>query len=513
MASVINSFAIRGVDAYLVEIESDTIYGKPSVSIVGLGDMAVQESRERLQAAITNSKYEFPKMKIVINLAPCDIKKSGSHFDLSMAIGLLIQSKQIYVEEIKSFGFIGELSLNAFLRPCTGVLPMVMEAKRRGINNLILPKENMREASLVSGINLFGFDNLTEVVKFLEKTKEYNDTIDYRQNHIIRTPSLIDFSDVQGQEATIEFITVAAAGGHNILLSGAPGCGKSMIAKRIPTILPSMTEEEALEVTKIYSVAGLLRNKGSLITERPFKAPHHNASTNSLVGGGNDALPGQISLAHNGVLFLDEIAEFNKRTLDSLRQPMEDRIVTVSRVKYTNTYPANFMLVAAMNPCSCGYYGYERCHCTDYEIIKYRQKISGPILDRIDIQKNVQPVEFMKLAGYEKGPSSAFLKERVELARKIQNARFEGIKGVYCNADMTPAMVKEFCVLDNECSSLLKLAFDKFDYSARSYQKFLKVARTFADMEESENIKKNHIAKALMCREMDKEQANMIIVK
>ncbi len=512
LASVVNSFAISGIDAYTVKIETDTIYGKPAVSIVGLGDTAIKEARERLEAAVVHSKYEFPKMKIVVNLSPCDVKKSGSHFDLGMAIGLLIQSKQLCTGDLSIFGFIGELSLNADLRPCSGVLPMVIEAKKRGITNLIVPKRNLKEASLVNGINIFGFENLKEVVEFIEGTNTYENVENFKDDHVVRRKYFIDFEDVQGQDEAIEFITVAVAGGHNILLSGSPGCGKSMIAKRIPTILPAMTEEEALEVTKIYSVAGLLKNRGRLITERPFRAPHHNASTNSLIGGGNNAMPGEISLAHNGVLFLDEIAEFNKGTLDALRQPLEDNKVTISRVRFTNTYPANFMLVSAMNPCPCGYYGEDRCHCTDYEVLKYRQKLSGPILDRIDIQKNVQPVEFMKLSKYEKGISSQKIREIVERTRKMQMVRFKNLEGVNCNAQMTPSMIKEFCVLNNECINLLQMAYDRFKYSARTFHKFLKVARTFADMDGTENILKKHVAKALICREFDKEQANMMVV-
>lgn len=513
MASVVKSFAISGIDAYVVNIETDTIYGQPSVSIVGLGDAAIKEARERLEAAINHESYDFPKMKVVINLAPGDIKKSGSHFDLGMAIGILLQTKQIAVSEINNFAFIGELSLNAELRPCSGILPMAIEAKKRGINNLIVPKDNLEEASLVSGINVFAFETLNEVVKFLEDNSTYNKPLsEYKNKHKISREYLLDFEDVQGQDSLIDYIVVAAAGGHNIIMSGSPGCGKSMIAKRIPSILPSMTETEALEATKIYSVAGLLKNKGSLIKERPFRAPHHNASMNALIGGGNDAMPGEISLAHNGVLFLDEIAEFSKRTLESLRQPMEDNIVTVSRVKYTHTYPANFMVVAAMNPCPCGYYGDSRCKCTDYEVLKYRQKISGPILDRIDIQKYAQPVDFMELSNYSKGISSKELRESVELVRRIQNERFINMKGVNCNSEMTPAMIKEFCSLDESCNKLIQLAYDRFKFSARSFHKYLKVSRTFADMDESKNIRKEDITKALMCRDLDKEQANMIIV-
>lgn len=512
MATVVNSFAISGIDGYVVKIECDTIFGQPSVSIVGLGDTAVKESRERLEASVINAKYEFPKMKIVINLAPSDIKKSGSHFDLGMAIGLLIQSKQIKVEDVDAFGFIGELSLNSELRPCAGVLPMAIEAKNRGINNLIVPRDNMREAALVKGINIFGFDKLTEVISFLQRTTPYTILSEYKDEHSIDRDYILDFQDVHGQDGVMEFIVAAAVGGHNIILSGPPGCGKSMIAKRIPTILPDMNEEEALEVTKIYSVCGLLKNRGSLITIRPFRAPHHNASTNSLVGGGNNAMPGEISLAHNGVLFLDEIAEFNSAVLDALRQPLEDHKVTISRVRHTHTFPSSFMLIAAMNPCPCGYYGYHKCHCTDYEVLKYRRKISGPILDRIDIQKHVEAVDFMNLSTPTKGVSSKELRDKVEKARRIQRERFAGFHGVNYNAQMTHALMDEHCKIDNDCMRLFQLAYDKFRYSARTYHKFLKVARTFADMDEAKNIRRQDVAKALMCRDLDKEQSNMVVV-
>jgi len=325
-------------------------------------------------------------------------------------------------------------------------------------------------------------------------------------------PYPIDFNEVQGQEAMLEYIVVAAAGGHNLLMIGAPGCGKSMIAKRIPTILPSMTEQEALETTKIYSVAGMLKGKGHLIKERPFRAPHHNASTNALIGGGNNATPGEISLAHNGVLFLDEIAEFSKKTLDALRQPMEDKQVTISRVKYTNTYPAGFMLVAAMNPCPCGNYGSDKCRCSDYEVIKYRQRLSGPIMDRMDIQKYVQPVNFINLSEYAFGKSSKELRERVELARGIQKKRFEKIAGINCNAQMGHALIKEFCELDAECQRLLQVAYDRFKYSARTYYKYLKVARTFADLDGVAGIRKKDVASALMARDLEKEKAGMMVI-
>ncbi len=511
MASVVNSFAITGIDGYVVTIETDTIFGKPSFAIVGLGDAAIREATQRIESAIINSNFEFPKMKILINLAPSNIKKSGTHFDLPMAIGLLLQSNQLVVEEIHSFGLIGELSLNGELRPCAGILPMVIEAKNNGIKNIIVPKQNMQEAALVKDINIFGFNTLIEVTNFLQQISSYNDQ-DISKGHYIQRKYMLDFEDVQGQAMAINYVVIACSGGHNLLMSGIPGCGKSMIAKRIPTILPSMTEEEALEVTKIYSVAGLLRNSGSLITERPFRSPHHNASTNSLVGGGNNALPGEISLAHNGVLFLDEISEFNKKAIDALRQPLEDGKVTISRVNHTHIYPCSFMLVAAMNPCPCGYYGNAKCHCSDYEVLKYRQKLSGPIMDRIDIQNFVSQVDIMNLSSCSKGTKSEDLRKKVEESRNIRKVRFENYSGINCNAQMTPALIAEFCKIDEESKRLFKLAFDKFNYSARSFHKFLKIARTIADLEGENNINYSHVAKALMCREIDKDETTMEVV-
>ncbi|MGI6426278.1 MAG: YifB family Mg chelatase-like AAA ATPase [Natronincolaceae bacterium] len=512
MASVVKSFAIAGVDAHLVEVETKTIYGQPLISIVGLGDTAVKEAKERLEAALNQKGFYFPQTKVVINLAPSDMKKSGSHLDLAMAVGLLEETNQLKAKELQSYGFIGELSLNAGLRPCIGVLPMVIAAKEAGIKNMIVPVGNIKEASLVSGVNIFGFGSLKDVVKFLEGKKGYQLPVDIDKDINKDWFDEIDFKEVQGQDAIIEYVVVAASGGHNMLMIGAPGCGKSMIAKRIPTILPSMTEEESLEVTKIYSVAGLLKERGHLITKRPFRAPHHNASTNSLIGGGINAMPGEISLAHNGVLFLDEIAEFNKKTLESLRQPMEDQKVTISRVKYTNTYPASFMVVAAMNPCPCGNYGNSKCRCSDYEVLKYRQRISGPILDRMDIQKYVQPVDFLDLSGYSMGRSSGELRERVEMARNIQKERYAHIENINCNAQMTPGLIKEYCRLEDDSKKLLRLAYDRFKYSARTFHKFLKVGRTFADLEGSKGIRKKDIAAALMARDLDKEQLGMLVL-
>lgn len=512
MATVINCFSIMGIHAYLVHVEVDTLYGQPSVCIVGLADQAVKEAKERVEAAIINSKFEFPKMKIVMNLSPGDLKKRGPHFDLAMAIGLLVQSEQLVVQEIQNYALIGELSLNGNLRPCTGILPMIIESKKRGIKNCIVPLDNLAEASLVKDINIFAFEALTQVVDFLDGSKPYEQIEDRPNFRISDNEYTVDFSDVKGQNEAIEFIAVAAAGGHNLLMSGTPGCGKSMIAKRIPTILPSMSEEEALAITKIYSVAGLLKNRGKLISQRPFRAPHHNASMNSLIGGGTYAMPGEISLAHNGILFLDEIAEFNKKTLDSLRQPVEDGYVTISRVQYSHKFPASFMLVAAMNPCPCGYHGDSRCRCSDYEVQKYRAKLSGPIMDRIDIQKHLRRLDILDLQGEKPGPSSKDIRRQVEHARNIQKIRYADFPNINCNAQITPDLIDIYCKLDNESMMLLRQVFNKFKYSARTYHKFLKLARTFADMEASAYIHKSHLIKALMCRDIEKEQSHLRVI-
>ncbi|MFC7393565.1 YifB family Mg chelatase-like AAA ATPase [Scopulibacillus cellulosilyticus] len=414
IASIVYSFGISGVDGYLVEVEADMIYGDKHVSIVGLGDAAVKEAKDRLESAVTSCGYNFPQGRFVINLAPSHIKKGGSHFDVAMACALLLRTNQIKTS-LQSFALIGELSLNGNIRPCSGILPMALAAKQAGISHLIVPSKNAGEARLVKDIKIISCENLHDVVKALSGELFIDNTCYQSPKRDILTP--IDFSDVKGQETLIEYMTVAAAGGHNLLMIGPPGCGKSMIAQRIPTILPPMTEDEALEVTKIYSVANLLKS-GGLIQERPFRSPHHNISTNALIGGGKYSMPGEISFAHDGVLFLDEIAEFSRKTLESLRQPLEDRKVTIGRVQSTNTFPANFMLIAAMNPCPCGYFGLENCRCTDYEIIRYRQKLSGPLIDRIDIQKYIKAVNFFEVN--KEGPSSSFLREKVSNARLIQ---------------------------------------------------------------------------------------------
>lgn len=512
MATMVKSFSIQGIDGYPVDIETTMIHGKPMISIIGLGDQAVKEAGERIEASLIYSGYEIPKKKIIISLAPGDRKKKGSHFDLAMAISLLQQSAQIAAKDLTQYGFLGELSLNGVLRPCSGVLPMVIAAKHSGIKQLIVPSSNVAEAQLVRGLTVYGLNDLQQVVQFLEGKSVVTPGV---QGNTVMDPiseDSVDFRDVKGQNLLIESIVLAAAGGHNMLMIGEPGCGKSMIAKRIPTILPKMTEEEALEVTKLYSISGLLKSDHSLILQRPFRAPHHNASLNALIGGGNLATPGEVSLAHNGVLFLDELAEFSRRTLDALRQPMEDKRVTISRVNGTNIYPANFMFIAAMNPCPCGYHGTPKCRCTDYEIIKYRNKISGPILDRIGIQKQVHPVDYFELSGHSSAPSSAELRERVESARKIQQLRYHGIEGVNCNAQMNAALIREHCSLEPDSSALLRNAYEKYGYSARSVHGLLRMARTSADLEASVNIRKKDIAAVLLCRDLDKSNRQMMTI-
>lgn len=428
-----------------------------------------------------------------------------------MAIGLLKQSDQIVVNNLEHYGFIGELSLNGKIRACNGVLPMVIAAKKTGIKSIIVPIENMEEASLVKDIDVYGFSDIQDVIDFVEGRNEVSPSVN---NKVVEDSQeyLVDFSEVKGQDLLIGYIMVAVAGGHNMIMIGEPGCGKSMISSRIPTILPRMSEEEALEVTKIYSVAGLLKSNSEIMNIRPYRAPHHSASLNSLIGGGNYVMPGEVSLAHNGVLFLDELAEFSKKTLDSLRQPMEDKKVTIARVNATHIYPANFMFVAAMNPCPCGYYGSKKCRCTDYEVQKYRRKISGPILDRIDIQKYVKPVNFFDLTNEKCGQTSIEIREHVEKAREIQRVRYKDIEGINSNAQMTSSLIKQHCAINSESRSLLRKACDNFDYRARVINKLLKVARTFADLDGAKDIRKQDIINVLLARDLDKEDSKMLTI-
>lgn len=514
MATVVKSYAVAGVDGFEIEVEAMTLKGQQQMfSIIGLGDQAVKEAGERIQAALEFCGYEIPKDKAIISLAPGDKRKRGSHYDLAMTIALLQQTDQISAKNLENLGIIGELSLNGRIRPCNGILPMVMEAKRRGNTKVILPYENQREAEKVSGIEIIGVRTLKETVEYLEGKRKIADVI--AEPNPIQEKTLedqVDFRDVKGQSELIEAILLAVAGGHNILMIGAPGCGKTMIAQRIPTILPTMTEKESLEVTKIYSISGLLDPNHDMMKKRPFRAPHHNISLNAMIGGGTYAMPGEVSLANNGVLFLDELAEYSRSTLESLRQPMEDKKVTISRVNGTNTFPANFMFVAAMNPCPCGYHGSPKCKCTDYEIIHYRGKISGPILERIDVQKNVKQVDYFELSEEEEAPSSEQLREIVERTREIQRKRFKDYPGVNCNAQMPTAMIQQFCKIDEECTGILKRACDQYGYSARVIHKLLRMARTSADMDAQDSIRREDIIRVLQCRDLDRSNSKMYVI-
>ena len=514
MATVVKSFAIQGIDGYPVDIEIKTLEGQPMITIIGLGDLSVKEAAERIQASIDESGYVFPKKRVIISLAPSDKKKSGSHFDLAMAVGVLQQNEDIGAKNIKDYGFIGELSLDGRLRACRGILPMIIAAQKNNIKKLIVPDENLNEAKLVHGIEIIGLHTLSEVIQYLEGKTILSDMVNMsNMEKAQQSEQILDFADVKGQNEMIEAVTLAAAGGHNMLMIGEPGCGKTMIAQRIPTILPQMTEEECLEVTKIYSISGILPNGHALMKQRPFRAPHHNASLNALIGGGVNAMPGEVSLAHNGVLFLDELAEFSRHTLDALRQPIEDKKVSISRVNGTHTFPSNFMFIAAMNPCPCGYYPSPRCRCTDYEIIKYRGKISGPIMDRIDIQKEVHPIDYFGLNEATSGMSSEEIRIRVERARKIQQERYKGEDGINCNAQMSTSLIQKYCVLDGESLQLLKNTSEKYGYSARVIHKLLRLARTSADLEGAEKIRLIDVRKVLSCRDLDKSNSEMMVVK
>lgn len=512
MASLVKSFAIDGIDGYQVDIETKTLEGQPSISVIGLGDQAVKEASERVQAAIDETGYVFPKKRVIISLAPGDIKKSGSHFDLAMAIGILQQNEDIAAKNLGDYGFIGELALDGKLRACSGILPMIIAAQRKGVRKVIIPAGNLQEASLVQDMTIIGLQNLRDVVRFLE-----GKPVDTLYTHETDAPEnrdrVLDFRDVKGQKELIDAVILAAAGGHNMLMIGEPGCGKTMIAQRIPTILPAMTEEECLEVTKIYSISGMITNGHALIRNRPFRAPHHNASLNALIGGGTNALPGEVSLAHNGVLFLDELAEFSRRTLDALRQPIEDKKVCISRVNGTHTFPSNFMFVTAMNPCPCGYHPGPRCRCSDYEIIKYRGKISGPIMDRIDIQKEVKPVNYFELEQEDAMVSSAEIRKKVEAARKIQQRRYKNDPGINCNAQMSTSLMQKYCALDEESRTLLKETSEKYGYSARVIHKLLRLARTSADLDGVESIRLQDINRILNYRDLDRSNSEMLVVK
>ncbi|MEG2813204.1 MAG: YifB family Mg chelatase-like AAA ATPase [Oscillospiraceae bacterium] len=504
MATVINSIGLLGMTAYTIVVEADIGSGLPKFDVVGLPDTAVKESRDRVCAAMKNCGYEFPVGKITINLAPADVRKTGPIYDTAMFISLLLATNQLTTSICDSI-FIGELSLNGELRAVNGVLPMVIHAKEDGFKNIFVPAQNGAEASVIEGINVFAIDHIKELINFLAGIKEMlpiKPLKEFKREDLF----IPDFSEVKGQTSARRALEIAAAGGHNGLLIGPPGSGKSMLAKRIPSILPDMTFNESIETTKIHSIAGLLQKNSPLVTIRPFRSPHHTISPAGLSGGGTIPRPGEISLAHNGVLFLDELPEFSRPAMEILRQPIEDGKVTISRVNGTLTYPCSIMLVAAMNPCPCGYFGHpsRKCTCSSNKVTSYLAKVSGPLLDRLDLHIDAMPVEFDHISSSEKSETSAKIKERIDKARKIQNQRFQNTP-ITCNARITPARLHEDCPLSDNAISILRSAFDRLGLSARAYDRILKVSRTIADLDNADVIDSRHIAEAIQYRSLDRK--------